>query len=82
MKRKFFILMFATCGLLSCTDGIWDAIHGLEDKYSELDTRVAYLEELCSEMNTNISALQTLVSVILTNDYIISIAPKIGRAHV
>ena len=75
MKRKLFILMFAACSLLSCTDGIWDAIHGLEDKYSDLDARVAYLEELCSEMNTNISALQTIVSVILTNDYIISIAP-------
>lgn len=75
MKRKLFILMLASCSLLSCTDGIWDAIHGLEDKYSDLNARVAYLEELCSEMNTNISALQTLVSVILTNDYIISIAP-------
>ena len=75
MKRKLFILMLAACSLLSCTDGIWNAIHGLEDKYSDLDARVAYLEELCSEMNTNISALQTLVSVILTNDYIISIAP-------
>lgn len=75
MKRKLFILMLAACSLLSCTDGIWDAIHGLEDKYSDLNARVAYLEELCSEMNTNISALQTLVSVILTNDYIISIAP-------
>lgn len=75
MKRKLFILMLAACSLLSCTDGIWDAIHGLEYKYSDLDARVAYLEDLCSKMNTNISALQTLVSVILTNDYIISIAP-------
>ena len=75
MKRKLFVLVLVACSLLSCTDGIWNAIHDLEDKYSDLDGRVAKLEELCKEMNTNISSLQTLVSVILSNDYIISITP-------
>ena len=75
MKRKLFVLVLVACSLLSCTDGIWNAIHDLEDKYSDLDGRVAKLEELCKEMNTNISSLQTLVSVILTNDYIISTTP-------
>ena len=75
MKKKFFILVLAACSLLSCQNGLWDAIHDLEDKYADLDSRVTKLEELCKEMNTNISALQTLVSVILTNDYIISITP-------
>ena len=75
MKRNFFILLLIALCVCSCTDGIWDSIHDLENKYSELDGRVARLEELCKEMNTNISALQTLVSVIVNNDYIVSVTP-------
>ena len=78
MKRKLFILMFAACGLLSCTDGIWDAIYGLQDDYTNLELRVAKLEELCSEMNTNISALQTLVSVLLINDLSLEMHGRLG----
>jgi len=75
MKKRIFIVLTALCCMMSCTDSIWDAIHGLEDKYKDLDGRVAKLEELCKEMNTNISSLQTLVSVMLNNDYIVSVTP-------
>lgn len=75
MKKKLFALLVVALCAMSCQNGIWDAIHDLEDKYTDLDGRVAKLEELCKEMNTNISSLQTLVSVILTNDYIISVTP-------
>lgn len=75
MKKKLFALLLVAICVISCQNGIWDAIHDLEDKYTDLDGRVAKLEELCKEMNTNISSLQTLVSVILTNDYIISTTP-------
>lgn len=75
MKKKLFILLMAACCMTSCNDGIWNAIHGLEEKYNDLDDRVSRLEELCKEMNTNISSLQTLVSVMLNNDYIVSITP-------
>ncbi len=75
MKRRIVIIMVALCSMMSCNDGVWDAIHGLEDKYNDLDGRLSKLEELCKEMNTNISALQTLVSVMLNNDYIVSIVP-------
>ena len=75
MKRRILIIMVALCSMMSCNDGVWDAIHGLEDKYNDLDGRLSKLEELCKEMNTNISALQTLVSVMLNNDYIVSIVP-------
>lgn len=75
MKKKLFALLLVALCAMSCQNSIWDAIHDLEDKYTDLDGRVAKLEELCKEMNTNISSLQTLVSVILTNDYIISTTP-------
>lgn len=75
MKKKLFALLLVAVCAISCQNGIWDAIRDLEDKYTDLDGRVAKLEELCKEMNTNISSLQTLVSVILTNDYIISVTP-------
>lgn len=75
MKKKLFALLLVAICAISCQNGIWDAIRDLENKYADLDGRVAKLEELCKEMNTNISSLQTLVSVILTNDYIISVTP-------
>lgn len=75
MKKKLLILITAACCLLSCTDGLWNAIEDLNNKYKDLDGRVSRLEELCKEMNTNIAALQTLVNVMLGNDYIVSITP-------
>ena len=75
MKTKIFILFASIVCLVSCRDGLWNAINELNDKYENLDGRVAKLEEKCKEMNTNISSLQTLVSVILNNDYIVSITP-------
>lgn len=75
MKTKIFILFASIVCLVSCKDGLWNAINELNDKYENLDGRVAKLEEKCKEMNTNISSLQTLVSVILNNDYIVSITP-------
>ena len=75
MKTKIFILLASIVCLVSCRDGLWNAINELNDKYENLDGRVAKLEEKCKEMNTNISSLQTLVSVILNNDYIVSITP-------
>lgn len=75
MRTKILILLLSTCCLLSCTDGLWNAIEDLNKKYENLDDRVSRLEELCKEMNTNIAALQTLVNVMLGNDYIVSITP-------
>ena len=75
MKKKILTLLLVAISAISCNDGIWSAIHDLEDKYTDLDGRVAKLEELCKEMNTNISSLKTLVNVILNNDYIISTTP-------
>lgn len=75
MKKKFFIITFMALCLVACTDGLQKSIEELEDKYAELEGRVARLEELCKEMNTNISALKTLVSVIVNNDYIVSVTP-------
>lgn len=75
MKTKILILLLSACCLLSCTDGLWNAIEDLNKKYENLDDRVSRLEELCKEMNTNIAALQTLVKVMLGNDYIVSITP-------
>lgn len=75
MKRRFLTLLFIALCTLSCDNGVWDAIHDLQDKYDNLDGRVARLEELCKEMNTNISSLQTLVGVMLNNDYIINMWP-------
>lgn len=75
MKTKIFILLASIVCMVSCRDGLWNAIDELNDKYDNLDGRVTKLEEKCKEMNTNISSLQTLVSVILNNDYIVSITP-------
>ena len=74
MKKAFFIILMAF-SLVACNNDIYKAIEDLNNKIEELDGRVSQLEELCKEMNTNISSLQTIVNVILTNDYIISIAP-------
>ena len=68
-------MAFAALCLMSCQDGLWNAINELKDQYSDLDGRVTRLEELCKEMNTNISALQTIVNVIQSNDYIVSVTP-------
>ena len=76
MKKLLFMAFAALC-LMSCQDGLWNAINELKDQYSELDGRVTRLEELCKEMNTNISALQTIVNVIQSNDYIVSVTPVI-----
>ena len=75
MNKRFFIIALMALSLVACTDGLQKSISELEDKYAELEGRVARLEELCKEMNTNISSLKTLVSVILNNDYIVSVTP-------
>lgn len=74
MKKTFFLLLMAF-SFVACNNDIYKTIEELNNRLDELDGRVSQLEELCKEMNTNIDALQTIVSVILTNDYIISIAP-------
>ena len=74
MKKKFILILMAFC-FAACNTDIYKSIEELNNRLDELDGRVSQLEELCKEMNTNISSLQTIVNVILTNDYIISIAP-------
>ena len=74
MKKILFVVLTAMC-LVSCHDGLWNAIDELGQKYDDLDGRVSRLEELCKEMNTNISALQTIVNVLQSNDYIVSVSP-------
>ena len=48
--------------------GLWNAL-------SNLENRVATLEELCKETNTNLGSLQQLVDAISKNEHIKNIAP-------
>ena len=55
------------CGLLlfSCSDKYDDS--ALRNDLSDLENRVAKLEELCKQMNTNISSLQKIVDALQDN---------------
>ena len=72
MKKLLSLLM---CGLLlfGCSDKYDDST--LRNDLSDLENRVAKLEELCKQMNTNISSLQTIVTALQSNDYITSVTP-------
>ena len=69
------LLSLLACGLLlfSCSDKYDDS--ALRNDLSDLENRVAKLEELCKQMNTNISSLQTIVTALQSNDYITSVTP-------
>ena len=61
------LLSLMLCGLLlfSCSDKYDDS--ALRNDLSDLENRVAKLEELCKQMNTNISSLQKIVEVLQDN---------------
>ena len=69
------------CGLLlfSCSDKYDDS--ALRNDLSDLENRVAKLEELCKQMNTNISSLQKIVDA-LQDNLSISRAEQISDGYI
>lgn len=67
------LLSLLACGLLlfGCSKEYDDS--ALRNDLSDLENRVAKLEELCKQMNTNISSLQTIITALQNNDYITSV---------
>jgi hypothetical protein len=65
--KKFLCILTALLTVSSCDRYNHDA---LEDKISDLKSRVAALEEWAETVNSNIVALQDIIAVLLNNDYV------------
>lgn len=50
-------------------------INELDDRVTDIEARVDFLEEICAKLNTDISSIQTILDALQDNDFITSVSP-------
>lgn len=80
MKKLFFCLSVIGVLLVSCSNDYDDS--ALWEQMTELEKRIAKLEELCNKTNTNLLSLQAIVTSLQDNDYITDVSPLIENGKI
>lgn len=80
MKKLFFCLSVIGVLLVSCSNDYDDS--AIWEQMTELEKRIAKLEELCNKTNTNLLSLQAIVTSLQDNDYITDVSPLIENGKI